>query len=311
MRHRYAIGVVAALGLAATLPAHAALYEGFDYPPSVQLAGQTNPQTGQPWMYVGTGAAGTSADLTTSSGNLSYAGFPESTGASVITNRSQTGVSRIPLPAGVTSGTVYYSMLVRVNDMTGLTNTTTGSFLAGLHNSNAAAQSITVAGASLLIHLDPANANAYNLGVAVSTNNADRIFSTVQHALNDTVLVVGSYEFVPGADNDVARLWINPASSTFGAESPPLPPTVISDGVASVGVNSDIAQLVSFFLRNNSVEPQTIQVDELRVDTTWAGVTTVPEPLSIGSMCLALGLLRRRSRRAQVHAHWSRDDRPC
>jgi len=296
VRSLYAIGVAAALGLAGVLPARAALYEGFDYPPSVQLAGQTNPQTGQPWTYVGTAAAN-SADLTTSSDNLTYAGFPDATGSSVITNRTQTGVSRLPLPAAVNSGTVYYSMLLRVNDMAGLTNTTTGSFFAGLHNSNTAGQpSITVSGAPLLIHLDPTNPNAYNLGVGVSTNNADRVFSTVQHALGETVLVVGSYEFVPGADNDVARLWINPASTSFGAETPPDPPTVISDGVTSAGVASDIAQLVSFYLRNNGVEPQTIQVDELRVDTTWAGVTTIPEPSAMLLVMVVLGGLARRRR---------------
>jgi hypothetical protein len=294
VRHRYAIGVAAALGLASVGPAHAALYEGFDYPPSVQLAGQINPQTGQQWQYVGTGLMN-SLDPTTTSGGLTYAGFPDSTGNSVITNRSQTGVSRLPLPAGATSGTLYYSMLVRVNDLSGLTNTTTGSFLAGLNNSiTAPQQSITQGGALLMIHLDPDTAEAYNLGVAVSPANPDRIFEETARILGETLLVVGAYQFRPGADNDVSYLWINPASDTFGADVPPAP-MVTSDGALSVGTASDIplGQLVSVFLRNNSVEPQTIQIDELRVDTTWAGVTTIPEPGTAVIAVISLALLRR------------------
>jgi hypothetical protein len=310
VRHRYVIGVVAALGLAVAGPARAALYEGFDYPPSVQLAGQTNPQTGQQWAYVGTGLTN-SLDPTTAPGGLTYAGFPDSTGNSVITNRSQTGASRLSLPAGVTSGTVYYSMLVRVNDLTGLTNTTTGSFFAGLNNGTGPGASITQGGALLMIHLDPDTAEAYNLGVAVNPANADRIFEETARILGETLLVVGAYEFKPGADNDVAYLWINPASDTFGADAPP-PPTVTSDGAVSVGTASDIplGQLVSVFLRNNSVEPQTIQVDELRVDTTWAGVTTIPEPGAIAPVMMVLGGLARARRRNIRRARFSeRDER--
>jgi hypothetical protein len=300
VRHHYAIGVVASLGLAAAGPAHAALYEGFDYPPSVQLAGQTNPQTGQQWAYVGTGLTN-SLDPTTTPGGLTYAGFPDSTGNSVVTNRTQTGVSRLSLPAGATSGTVYYSMLMRVNDLTGLTNTTTGSFFAGLNNGTGPGASITQGGALLMIHLDPDTAEAYNLGVAVNPANADRIFEETARILGETLLVVCAYEFRPGADNDVSYLWINPASDTFGADAPP-PPTVTSDGALSVGTASDIplGQLVSVFLRNNSVEPQTIQIDELRVDTTWAGVTTIPEPATAAITVISLALLRRsQSRRAR------------
>jgi hypothetical protein len=55
----------------------------------------------------------------------------------------------------------------------------------------------------------------------------------------------------------------------------------------------------SFFVRNNSVEPDVMLVDELRIGTTWADVTPViPEPatgtITLLGVCLPLILRRRR-----------------
>ena len=58
------------------------------------------------------------------------------------------------------------------------------------------------------------------------------------------------------------------------------------------------SQIQSFYLRNNSVEPATSVIDELRVGTTWEDVTpsNVPEPSAavfIGLGALGLVLVRR------------------
>ena len=137
----------------------APFYEAFDYTNGVPLSGNVNNSAGAPltWNYVGTGAAGV-ADPVIGSGSLAYGGFNPSAGNSVLTDRGQAGVSRINLPAAVNSGTVYYSMLVRVNDMTGLTNTTTGSFFGGLNSGVGAGTSVTTAGAALMIHRDAIDA---------------------------------------------------------------------------------------------------------------------------------------------------------
>jgi hypothetical protein len=297
-----AIAICALFVFACALPAQAALlYDGFDYPAGVALSGQTNNNVQPPltWAYVGTGA--NSADPKTTTGNLTYTGLPASVGNSILTDRTQTGVARIALPSAQTTGTVYYSMIVKVNDITNLTNTTTGSFLAGLNNVTGAGTSIASAGASLMIHRDAVDASGYNLGVAVSTANADRFFDAVDHTTAQTLFIVAAYQFGPNADDDNAYLWINPASATFGTNNIPAP-DVTSSGIASVGTASDIPtnQLTSVFLRNNGVEPNQIQVDELRVDTTWAGVTgAVPEPgAGILVLSTATALLTRGRRRA-------------
>src|SRR5258706_5841185 len=127
---------------ACALPAQAALlYDGFDYVAGAALSGQTNNNVQPPltWAFVGTaGGANGTLDPKIGAGSLTYPGLPASVGNSVLTDRNQTGVSRIALPSAQTTGTVYYSMIVKVTDITALTNTTTGSFLAGLNNTTAA-----------------------------------------------------------------------------------------------------------------------------------------------------------------------------
>ena len=107
----------------------------------------------------------------------------------------------------------------------------------------------------------------------------------------ETLFLVASAELVPGNQNDIARLWINPDSSTFRDALPP-PATLTDD---STGIGTDIGAF-SIILRQSPAPFLTL--DELRVGTTWADVT-IPEPTTFGLLALsAVGLLPRRFRRA-------------
>jgi hypothetical protein len=277
--------------LVAPLAWSAILYEPFEYNAGAALSGQTDTHVtpSQTWNFVG--AAGT-VDPTIGSGNLNNANLPASSGNMAVLTSAQAASSRINLPSAVTSGTLYYSMLLNVPTFgAGFTNTTTGSFLAGFNSATGAGTNISSAAGALLIHLDPANSSAYNLGVGSTTNNADRIFDTNTHlTAGSTVFVVVAHTLNAGTDDDVSQLWINPDSSTFGTNNIPAP-NITSSSAASAVVVPDSTQIASFFLRNNSVEPSNIQVDEVRVDTSWAGVTgAVPEP-EMGALALSLGAL--------------------
>jgi hypothetical protein len=71
-------------------------------------------------------------------------------------------------------------------------------------------------------------------------------------------------------------------------------------GAADATTASDnVGSLVSFFVRNNSVEPNQIQVDELRIDNTW-GAVTAPEPHSLAILLIPACLLARRQRTLPV-----------
>src|SRR5690606_22699637 len=74
--------------------------------------------------------------------------------------------------------------------------------------------------------------------------------------------------FVSGNDNDVAKLWLNP---TLGLTTEPTP-TIEDQWTA----NSDLATIAHFFLRQDSAtETPDLDIDELRIGTSWADVTPI------------------------------------
>jgi len=103
-------------------------YEPFNYPAGANLIGQTSPD-GLTWVGAGAGAT----QITVTSGNLSWFGLAPSGGNSIQIPSASSLSARIPIGFTVTSGTLYYSFLMKVADLTGLS--TTGSHLAGFNNS--------------------------------------------------------------------------------------------------------------------------------------------------------------------------------
>ncbi|HVT29389.1 MAG TPA: PEP-CTERM sorting domain-containing protein [Lacipirellulaceae bacterium] len=245
-----------------------------------------------------------SPDPTIASGSLSHPDRLANAGNSAqLSGTGDAGNSKLPFSTTITSGTVYYSMLVQVNDISNLTNTTSGSYFAGFQPHtliSPAVTSVATGGGNLLIHRDADNASAYNLGVAASAGNAgngDRVFDTTEFQQGDTVFVVVGYEMNPGTNDDRAFLWLNPDPSTYGAAIAPAP-NVTSNGSDTVA--NDHGPVASFYLRNNSVEPDHTLVDDLRVATTWqeaTSLTVVPEPSAAALVSLALlGFVSRRRR---------------
>jgi hypothetical protein len=100
--------------------------------------------------------------------------------------------------------------------------------------------------------------------------------------LGSTIFVVGKYQtvgalqFGPGDTDDVASLWINPPSTTFGGFDPAGALTVTGNfDMTTISATNHTLQ--SFVLRQNGTAgdnqiPLGITYDELRVGTTWADV---------------------------------------
>jgi hypothetical protein len=217
----------------------------------------------------------------------------------------------VTLQSTDTAGTGYYSMAIRVDDITGLN--AAGGILAGFNNLiNGQTGNPSTVGAGLAIRPKAGGGpGEFQLGVV---DQAASGFSSATYDLvntyttGQTIFVVGKYQTVglqgnpPVAENDdVAMLWINPAPSTFGIGN--FEP---AGGLFNNSTNNDIPTnastnnhtLQSFLLRqtgtnaNNQV-PVSITYDELRVGTNWADVTPVaiPEPASLLLAVLAIGSL--------------------
>jgi len=298
MRKRLATAVFCAAAAASASTASAAFfYEGFDYPAG-NLGGNG------PWVATtGTG------DNTVTAGSL---GTPITTsvGNSVITTATNGKATKMTMPAGFpnATGTLYYSMALKVDAM-GTTANTTGAFVAGFNNTGAStsAANPTAAGARLQIRRSPTDSSKFNLGIRsdiTAAGTSTLTYDTTDRNAGDELFVVGAYEFNSASNtDDVSRLWIyDPVSggnmqyTDFGAAS--APPTTLT----STGGDINTLQILSFFLRRNGSAPQTLHTDELRLATSWAEATTIPEPGSLAALAAAGGLLLNRSKRKDPHS---------
>jgi hypothetical protein len=209
---------------------------------------------------------------------------------------------------GITTGSLYYSLLMKVpqvqtvigansgNGFATGANLTSGSFMAGLQTvaANAATNAPTTAAPLLIRSGDGTQfSSTYQLGTSKTATAADRQFYTGQSfstgANAETVFVVLKYTF-DSVNGDSASLFINP---TPGAPEPA--PQITHTGGTNLTLNNGIRSL---FLRNNSVEPDVMLIDELRIGETWADVTpAIPEPTTaaLGLVGMCLSLLRRRT----------------
>ena len=199
-----------------------------------------------------------------------------------------------------TSGSLYYSLLLKVtvvqttggNGFATGANLTSGSFMAGLQTiASSTAPAVGSTAAPLLIRSGDGTqfSSTFQLGTSKTATSADRQFYTGQSfstgANGDTVFLVLKYTF-DSVNGDSASLFVNPTPGN----PEPFAQLTVTTGTA-LTLNSGIQ---SFFVRNNSVEPDTLLIDELRIGTTWGDVTPpiVPEPSAafLGS-CAALALL--------------------
>jgi len=134
----------------------------------------------------------------------------------------------------------------------------------------------------------------FNLGIEVRTAAAaNTTYTTTTYATGQTYLVVVGYAFnATTTADDVVSLWVNPV---VGAT---MPTATLTD--AQLSTATDLLNISNFFLRQDSTtETPAVQIDELRIGTTWgdvvpqtakvnqndiAGLSIYPNPVSNGTL---------------------------
>jgi len=250
------------------------IQDSFNYPTGDLSIGTT----GGIWSRTG---SGDSIQIVTST--LSYPDYSDGSG-----NQVQWGgdgkITRTDF-AAVSSGSIYASFLYRMDTLGSLT--TAGGAVAGMVNAGNTANP----NSRVYLRKDASDGTKFNFGVL--EKNSAVSWSTSQMTVGVTYLIVFSLDFLPGATDDTARLWINPSVASFGAGSPPA-----ADITASGG--SDATTVNRFRLVQNPAggSPDLQTFDELRIGTSWADVlpAVIPEPSSALLALLSAGLLLRRRR---------------
>jgi hypothetical protein len=205
-----------------------------------------------------------------------------------------------------TTGSFYYSLLIKVTAVqtaggngfaTGV-NLTQGSFMAGLQTiaaSGTPAVGTTAAPLLILTGDGTQFGSTFRLGTSKTATAADRQFAAQTFTTGpsgQTVFVVLKYTF-DSVNGDSAKLFLNP---TPGGAEPVADLTVTAGANLTLGTPAGIK---SFFVRNNSVEPDALLMDELRIGDTWADVTPVPEPgvIVLGALGALAMVLKFRARK--------------
>lgn len=244
------------------------IFDPFDYAAGVNLPGQTNAE-GLAWYYAGTGTT----PVSVTNGSLQVTGLVPSTANSILFGAATGPSARLPLVKTVTSGTLYYSFVFKVLDLGVLS---TGGFFAAFNNSiGNQTGTPTIIGAGVQTK---ASSNGFQVGLKKASSGS--LFdSSKTYTTNDTIFVVGSYTFnTTSTNDDEAKLWINPDPTTFGALTPP-PSTLSTNEGGDISANQ-IASFVFFRRGTASVQPTVMLADELRISTSWAGVTPPAPPVT-------------------------------
>lgn len=239
----------AAIASLASAQANLPLYEPFNYPAG-NLSGNTI--DGSTWAPTGSNA---SSPVQVSAGSLSYAGLPAPVGGKVTllngTSYEDPGLDI----ASQSAGTVYASFILKVVHP----GNTTGDYIFNFSSAGTGSNDYRT---RVFVRQGSGGANTYNVGLR--HGSSDTIWWSSDYTTDTVTFVVAAYNFGPGSGDDSSSIWLNPS---LGQSTAPTP-----DGTATA--SQDLAALGRIGLRQGSGDTSMIvEVDELRVATSWAQVT--------------------------------------
>lgn len=196
-------------------------------------------------------AGGTNAILVTEPG-MTYPGYPLASGLAATITTSGEDINKTFTPIA-TEGSVYTSLLVNVSSAQ-----TTGDYFYHLCSSPI---NSSFHRGRVFIQKDTASDN-FRFGLANAGGIATAVSTGYDYVYGTTYLLVLKYDILPGTNNDVVHLWINPVIS---ATEPT--PTLTSTDV----ITSEPAGIGSVILRQGTAaNAPALRVDGIRVTNDWA-----------------------------------------
>lgn len=227
---------------AATLP----LYDGFAY---------TSGNLGATGGAGGWDAASFSTVALTSGNLTGPTGFPAATGNMIVLSKGA-GSNYVTFASTgqLTSGQVYFSFLFKPGGNSGASSA--GLDIAALTAQNASTPAI---------NLQLRNNSGFKLGVKKAGGTA--VFPGSTLTAGTAYLIVGKYDYATSPDT--VSLWI--LTTPAGTEA--------AAGAAAVSLNTGTdftaaAGLGRFYLSGAGVPNEAVNVDELRVGTSWSEITS-------------------------------------
>ena len=235
--------------------------EPFNYTASISTD-LLSAKTSSAWGDVNSGD-----NILVTSGSLSYSGLATSTGNKIAFNGAGIDANRTFTTQNTAGTTVYMSFVLNVSSLGSLN--TLGTYFTGLGFNSSTFYAI--------IHTRKSSVDAtkYNIGIQTTTSSVISWLPS-DYVVGTSYFIVSAYQIISGAGNDVAKIWVN--TSSFGGSEPAT--------TATAGTGTDATSISQIFLRQAAATTTPfIEMDEIRVGTTWASVTPAGGPtITIASL---------------------------
>jgi autotransporter-associated beta strand protein len=266
MRKLKGIALLAAASSASVASAEGIVYDGFDYSatgnPPLGIGPNNAAGSFAQWRYQGNNIN----EPRLFAGSVSYPGLPPSIGNKVQLDNNNglagAGANAARLYIGNRDSTnyptLYYSFVTTIPSSTNASQT--GAFFAGFDNLTAAASYTTFAG--LFVRQNAGDTTDIDLGISTS-GSANRVWTSALPE-NTPLFVVGSFTFGGASTLDV---FVDPTAIPFAEPG-------VHQVTSSGNDASAVTAISNFYLRGNLTEPDAIEVDEVRIGSSWADVAS-------------------------------------
>ncbi len=160
--------------------------------------------------------------------------------------------------ANQTSGTVYYSFVLRVNEVDNDLAIGDKDSFAGFSNGTDG----TYSNLGATLWAEKASDTSYKLGINSGVASSNVQLDTTEYNEDDILFIVVGLDL----DNDEAKLWVNPTSDDL-ANNASIP------SETQVATGATLSNVEAFSLHQEYSKVPDLDIDELRVGTSWTDVT--------------------------------------